>query len=158
MKSVRVFTGVDKKMNRGILTAVIFSLVVVIVSMIELSRMPRFGYNDYCDRLIILFSITEFASIFGGGIEIALLIAAKKNQIEIYTNCIRVTAIEMKHIYNWRKVEYELSLDDIQKVSFEIIGNCKYVVIFEKKEYKICLEEAEKCVELLRRMKSNSKI
>lgn len=54
------------------------------------------------------------------------------------------------------KMDYELLLSDIQMVSTRIIENCKYVVIIAGVEYKIPLEEAEKCVETLRRMKNNT--
>lgn len=36
------------------------------------------------------------------------------------------------------------------------LKNCKYVVIIAGVEYRISLEEAEKCVETLRRMKNTT--
>ena len=41
-------------------------------------------------------------------------------------------------------------------VSTRMIENCKYVVIIAGVEYKIPLEEAEKCVETLRRIKNST--
>ena len=86
--------------------------------------------------------------------QIALWITTRKNQIEIYADRIKVSTVEIKMMCLWKKMDYELLFSDIQMVSTRIIENCKYVVIIAGVEYKISLEDAEKCVEVLRRMKN----
>ena len=157
MENIKVFKGIDKQLNKRIVTNCIVSSILVFVAILGLARIPyRYGYNNHYDRLITIYTIMQYTMGVLAGTQIALWIVARKNQIEIYTDRIKVTTVEIKMLFLWKKMYYELLLSDIQMVSTRMIENCKYVVIIAGVEYKIPLEEAEKCVETLRRIKNST--
>ncbi len=157
MENIKVFKGIDKQLNRRIVLNCIIGGVLFLIAMFGLARIPyRYGYNNHYDRLITFYTILQYAMGFFTATQVALWIVARKNQVEIYTDRIKVSTVEIKMICLWKKMDYELLLSDIQMVSTKTIENCKYVVIIAGVEYRISLEEAEKCVETLRRMKNTT--
>lgn len=158
MENIKVFKGIDKQLNKRIMMNCIIDSILFLFAIFQLARIPyRYGYNNHYDRLITFYTILQYAMGVLAATQIALWFVSRKNQIEVYADRIKVSTVEIKMMYLWKKMDYELLFSDIQMVSTKIIENCKYVVIIAGVEYKISLEEAEKCVETLRRMKNNTK-
>ncbi len=155
MENIKVFKGIDKQLNKRITMNCIISSILFLFAFFQLVRIPyRYGYNNHYDRLITFYTILKYVMLILAVTQIALWITTRKNQIEIYADRIKVSTVEIKMMCLWKKMDYELLFSDIQMVSTRIIENCKYVVIIAGVEYKISLEDAEKCVEVLRRMKN----
>lgn len=153
MEYIKSFKGADKKLVKRYLISAISSIILFLIVSFVLAGMPRYGYNHYYDRKIIICTILKYVLLFLIIIEIGFWITVKKNYINVYKDRIRVRATEFKWMYPYKNLEYELLFDDIQRISTMSIEGCKYIVIRADKEYKICLDEAEKCAEYLKRVK-----
>lgn len=155
MECIKIFKGTDKKLAMRYLSSGIASIVLLIIAVYGLMKIPYgYGYNNYMDRKITIYMILAFVALCLSAIEIGFWITAKKNEVCVYAERIHVKASEFKWMFPYKNLEYDILFSDVQRVSVMMIEGYKFIVINADKEYKICLEEAEKCMELLKRMKN----